>query len=179
MLTIHAAATEIRQGGLSPGELLERCLRRIDELEAKVRAWVFVDHERARAEAEGCAAELRQGRWRGPLHGIPVGIKDIIDVFDWPTAAGSKLWQNSVARHDALVVQRLREAGAVVVGKTATTQYASFDPAPTRNPWRLDRTPGGSSSGSAAAGACGMCLAALGSQTRGAIGRPAAFCGVV
>jgi aspartyl-tRNA(Asn)/glutamyl-tRNA(Gln) amidotransferase subunit A len=179
MLTIHAAAHDMRMGQLTPVELLEQCLRRIDELEPKVRAWVLVDQERARAEAEARAAELRRGQWRGPLHGIPVGIKDIIDVFDWPTACGSKLWQNSVARHDAAVVRRLREAGAVLVGKTATTQYASFDPAPTRNPWRLDRTPGGSSSGSAAAVACGMCLAALGSQTGGSICRPAAFCGVV
>jgi Asp-tRNA(Asn)/Glu-tRNA(Gln) amidotransferase A subunit family amidase len=179
MLTIHAAMTEIRQGRLSPVELLERCLRRIEELEPRVRAWVFVDHERARSEAEERTAELRQGRWRGPLHGIPVGIKDIIDVFDWPTACGSKLWEKSVARQDAVVVRRLREAGAVLVGKTVTTQYASFDPGPTRNPWLLDRTPGGSSSGSAAAVACGMCLAALGSQTGGSICRPAAFCGLV
>ena len=179
MLTIHAAAEQIRDGQLSPVELLETCLRRIDEQEPKVRAWVFVDPERARAEAQALTGELRNGHWRGPLHGIPVGIKDIIDVFDWPTAAGSQLWANSVARQDAVVVRRLRSAGAVLVGKTVTTQYASFDPPPTRNPWRLDRTPGGSSSGSAAAVACGMCLAALGSQTGGSICRPAAFCGVV
>jgi aspartyl-tRNA(Asn)/glutamyl-tRNA(Gln) amidotransferase subunit A len=179
MQTIHAAADEIRQGRLTPVELLEACLRRIDELEPRVRAWVFVDRERARADAQARANELRGGDWRGPLHGIPLGVKDIIDVFDWPTACGSKLWQNSVARQDAPVVRRLREAGAVFVGKTVTTQYASFDPPPTRNPWRLDRTPGGSSSGSAAAVACGMCLAALGSQTGGSICRPAAYCGVV
>src|SRR5436309_6618297 len=178
MLTIHAAADEIRQGRLTPVELLETCLRRIDEVEAKVRAWVFVDRERARAEAEALTAELRGGHWRGPLHGIPIGVKDIIDVFDWPTACGSKLWQNSVARQDATVVRRLRAAGAVFVGKTVTTQYASFDPPPTRNPWRLERTPGGSSSGSAAAVACGMCLAALASQTGGSITRPASYCGV-
>jgi len=179
MLTIHAAAKEIKEGRLSPVDLLESCLRRIDRCEEKIRAWVLVDRERARTEAAALAAELRAGHWRGPLHGIPIGIKDIIDVFDWPTAAGSKLWQNSVARQDATVVQRLRAAGAVFVGKTVTTAYASFDPPPTRNPWRLDRTPGGSSSGSAAAVACGMCLAALGSQTGGSICRPAAFCGVV
>src|SRR5207244_4369186 len=112
------------------------------------------------------------------LHGIPLGIKDIFDVFDWPTAAGSKLWANSVARQDCTVVRKLREAGAVFVGKTVTTQYASFDPPPTRNPWNLDRTPGGSSSGSAAAVACGMCVAAMGSQTGGSIIRPASYCGV-
>jgi aspartyl-tRNA(Asn)/glutamyl-tRNA(Gln) amidotransferase subunit A len=124
------------------------------------------------------AQELRKGPWRGPLHGIPIGIKDIFDMFDWPTAAGSRLWQNSIARQDATVVDRLRRAGAVLVGKTVTTQYASFDPPPTRNPWNPERTPGGSSSGSAAALACGMCLGALGSQTGGSITRPASYCGV-
>src|SRR5207249_7490695 len=112
------------------------------------------------------------------LHGIPVAIKDIFDVFDWPTAAGSRLWAQSIARRDATVVKRLRDAGAVLVGKTVTTQYASFDPPVTRNPWNLERTPGGSSSGSAAAVACGMCLGALGSQTGGSITRPASYCGV-
>jgi aspartyl-tRNA(Asn)/glutamyl-tRNA(Gln) amidotransferase subunit A len=107
-----------------------------------------------------------------------MGIKDIIDVFDWPTACGSRLWKDSVARADAPVVQRLRQAGAVLIGKTVTTTYASFDPSPTRNPWKFDRTPGGSSSGSAAALACGMCLAALASQTGGSITRPASYCGV-
>ena len=97
---------------------------------------MFVDREGARAEAErlherNCGA----ASWRGPLHGIPIGIKDIFDVFDWPTAAGSRLWKDSIARQDATVVRRLREAGAVFVGKTVTTQYASFDPPPTRNPW--------------------------------------------
>ncbi len=178
LATIHAASDAIRRGQTSPLDLLETCLERIDRHEARVRAWVFVDREAARAQAEERAAELRRGRWRGPLHGIPIGIKDIFDVFDWPTAAGSRLWQHSVARQDATVVQRLRQAGAVFVGKTVTTQYASFDPPPTRNPWGAGRTPGGSSSGSAAALACGMCLGALGSQTGGSITRPASFCGV-
>src|SRR5205814_6776822 len=102
----------------------------------------------------------------------------IFDVFDWPTAAGSKLWANSIARQDATVIKHLRQAGAVFMGKTVTTQYASFDPPITRNPWNLNRTPGGSSSGSAAAVACGMCLGALASQTGGSITRPASFCGV-
>src|SRR6266851_5133320 len=178
MLTIHAAAEEIRQGKLSPVELLEACLQRIDRFEEKVRAWVLVDRDGARAVAKERELELHRGQWRGPLHGIPLGIKDIIDVFDWPTAAGSRLWQNSIARQDATVVRKLREAGAVLIGKTVTTQYASFDPPPTRNPWNLARTPGGSSSGSAAAIACGMCLGALGSQTGGSITRPASYCGV-
>jgi aspartyl-tRNA(Asn)/glutamyl-tRNA(Gln) amidotransferase subunit A len=176
--TIHTAAESIRQGRLSPVDLLEACLKRIDTREDRVKAWVLVDREGARAQARQRAEEVRRGGWRGPLHGIPVGIKDIVDVFDWPTAAGSRLWQASVARYDATVVRRLVQAGAVLVGKTVTTLFASFDPPPTRNPWNPARTPGGSSSGSAAALTCGMCLAALGSQTGGSITRPASYCGV-
>jgi aspartyl-tRNA(Asn)/glutamyl-tRNA(Gln) amidotransferase subunit A len=175
---IHAAAEAIREGRLSPVALLERCLGRIDRYEERVRAWVLIDREGAREQARHAEAEVKAGRWRGPLHGIPLGIKDIIDVFDFPTAAGSRLWKDSVARHDATVVRRLRSAGAVIMGKTVTTQYASFDPPPTRNPWKHSRTPGGSSSGSAAAVACGMCLGALATQTGGSITRPASYCGV-
>jgi aspartyl-tRNA(Asn)/glutamyl-tRNA(Gln) amidotransferase subunit A len=176
--TIHAAADDVRAGRRTPVDLLESCLAAIDRHEPKVRAWVFVDRDGARVEAERLTAELKRGQYRGPLHGIPVGIKDIFDVFDWPTACGSRLWEKSIARRDATVVQRLRQAGAVFVGKTVTTQYASFDPPPTRNPHDLSRTPGGSSSGSAAALATGMCLGALGSQTGGSIARPASYCGV-
>src|SRR5438445_2749749 len=178
MWTIYQAAEEIRQGRLSPSELLGDCLSQIDRYEPKVQAWVFVDRESARAQCDALTQELKHGQYRGPLHGIPLGIKDIFDVFDWPTAAGSQLWKQSIARRDATVVGRLRQAGAVFLGKTVTTQYASFDPPPTRNPWNLARTPGGSSSGSAAAVACGMCLGALGSQTGGSIHRPASYCGV-
>src|SRR5947208_15903106 len=176
--TLHAASAALRLGRVSPVDLLDTCLERIDRFEPCVHAWVFVDRDSARADAERTAAELRGGQWRGPLHGIPLGIKDIFDVFDWPTAAGSRLWANSVARQDCAAVEKLRQAGAVFLGKTVTTQYASFDPPPTRNPWDPARTPGGSSSGSAAALACGMCLGALGSQTGGSITRPAAYCGV-
>jgi Asp-tRNA(Asn)/Glu-tRNA(Gln) amidotransferase A subunit family amidase len=178
MQTLHAAAEAIQQGRTTPLELLDQCLANIDRWENKVHAWVFVDRDRARADAERLTDELKRGHRRGPLYGIPVGVKDIFDVFDWPTAAGSKLWANSVARRDATVVSRLRHAGAVFLGKTVTTQWASFDPPATRNPWDRSRTPGGSSSGSAAALACGMCLGALGSQTGGSITRPASYCGV-
>src|SRR4051812_11641936 len=177
-LTITAAAGLIRAGTLSPVELLDICLRRIDRYEARVKAWVYLDRDRARAYAEKLTAELAAGQNRGPLHGIPVGIKDIIDVFDMPTGCGSKLWANSYARRDATCVERLRQAGAGVMGKTGTTAFAYMDPPVTRNPWNLERTPGGSSSGSAAAVACGMCLGALGSQTGGSVTRPASFCGV-
>ncbi|MBY0526083.1 MAG: amidase [Gemmataceae bacterium] len=175
---IHAAAEDIHRGRLTPVDLLETCLASMERLEPKVHAFVHIDRDGARAEAKRLAAELKGGHWRGPLHGIPLGIKDIFDAFDWPTAAGSRLWAQSIARRDATVVERLRRAGAVFVGKTVTTQYASFDPPPTRNPWGLAQTPGGSSSGSAAAVACGMCLGTLASQTGGSITRPAGYCGV-
>ncbi|MCS7046646.1 MAG: amidase [Gemmataceae bacterium] len=178
MQTIHEAAAAIGTGQIAPLDLVDRCLRHIDQWEPHVHAWVFVDGDGARAEARRLGDELAQGRRRGPLHGIPLGIKDIFDVADWPTAAGSKLWAKSIARQDSEVVRRLRAAGAIFLGKTVTTAYASFDPPVTRNPWNLDRTPGGSSSGSAAAVAALMCLGALGSQTGGSITRPASYCGV-
>src|ERR1700722_2763047 len=145
-ISIHAAAGQIRAKKLTPEDLLESVLARIDQLDSQVRAWVLVDREGARRQAKQASEELAAGRDRGPLHGIPLGIKDIFDVRDMPTAAGFKPWQNSIARQDATVVERLRQAGAVFVGKTVTTQFASFDPPPTRNPWRHDQTPGGSSS---------------------------------
>lgn len=176
--TIHQAAAAIRSGGTTPVDLVEQCLRRIDECEERVRAWVFVDREQARQDAARLTEELKRGQNRGPLHGIPIGIKDIIDVYDWPTAAGSERWEKCIARQDAELIKPLRAAGAIFLGKTVTTQFASFDPPVTRNPWNSARTPGGSSSGSAAAVATGMCLGALGSQTGGSITRPASYCGV-
>ncbi len=176
--TLYEAADAIRQKKTTPLDLVEACLANIERCEGQVRAWVLVDGEYARAEARRLGDELGKGRYRGPLHGIPLAVKDIFDVFDWPTAAGSARWAGSVARQDAAVVDNLRRAGAVFLGKTVTTQYASFDPPETRNPWNLERTPGGSSSGSAAAVACLMCLGALGSQTGGSITRPAAYCGI-
>ncbi len=122
--------------------------------------------------------ELADGKCRGPLHGIPIGIKDLIDVAGWPTLVGAPWLPHAPAATDAPLVARLRDAGVIILGKTVTTQFACFDPPPTRNPWDLDRTPGGSSSGSAAAVATGMCLGAVGSQTGGSITRPASFCGV-
>ncbi|MFO0810159.1 MAG: amidase [Gemmataceae bacterium] len=178
MLTIHESAAAMRRGDLTPVDLLDQCLARIDAYEPGVRAWVVIDRDGAREQAERLTAELKRGEDRGPLHGIPIGVKDIIDVFDLPTGCGSKLWANSYARQDATCVKRLRQAGAVILGKTVTTAFAYLDPPVTRNPWNLDRTPGGSSSGSAAAVACGMCLAALGSQTVGSLTRPASYCGV-
>jgi len=176
--TIAAAAAAMRSGELTPVRLLDQCLARIDQLEERVRAWVFVDREGAREQAVRLTDELARGIDRGELHGIPIGVKDLFDVFDWPTAAGSKRWAHSYARQDCPAVARLRDAGAVIMGKTVTVAYAAFDPPVTKNPWDPNRTPGGSSSGSAAAVACGMCLGALGSQTGGSITRPASYCGV-
>jgi aspartyl-tRNA(Asn)/glutamyl-tRNA(Gln) amidotransferase subunit A len=176
--TIHEATEAIQGRSVTPGDLVEQCLEAIERWEHHVHAWVFIDRAYARAEAKRLTDELAGGRYRGPLHGIPIGIKDIYDVHDWPTACGSKLWQNSIARQDSPIVASLREAGAIFLGKTVTTQYASFDPPVTKNPWNLAHTPGGSSSGSAAAVATGMCLGALGSQTGGSITRPASYCGI-
>lgn len=176
--SIADAARSIRSGTLQPGDLVERCLRQIEELEPQVRAWVVVDADGARRAADVAAAELKGGLDRGPLHGIPLGIKDIVDMAGLPTLAGARVRPNVPAAHDAFIVARLREAGAILLGKTVTTEFASFDPPKTRNPWHLERTPGGSSSGSAAATAADMIMAAIGSQTGGSIIRPASYCGV-
>ena len=178
MQTIHEAAEAIQGRRVTPVDLVEECFAAIDRWEKHVHAWVFVDRDHALSEAKRLTEELARGHHRGPLHGIPIGIKDIFDVYDWPTACGSKLWANSIARRDAPVIASLRTAGCIFLGKTVTTQYASFDPPVTKNPWNLAHTPGGSSSGSAAAVATGMCLGALGSQTGGSITRPASYCGI-
>lgn len=176
--TLAQAADQIRGGSLSPVELVELCLAQIDRFENDIHAWVLVDVAGARRAAEESVKELKSGHWRGPLHGIPIGVKDIFDVGELPTKAGSPLRENHVAERDCLIVARLRACGAIVLGKTVTTEFACFDPPVTRNPWNLAHTPGGSSSGSAAALAAQMCPLALGSQTGGSITRPAAFCGV-
>lgn len=172
------AARALRAGRLTASDLLEQCLARIDQWEEQVRAWVLVARDDSRRQAREADLAAVQGHWLGPLHGIPIGIKDLIDVEGWPTRAGSPLTTDRPAAADAPLVARLRAAGAILVGKTVTTEFASFDPPPTRNPWNLACTPGGSSSGSAAAVALGMCLAAIGSQTGGSITRPASYCGI-
>jgi aspartyl-tRNA(Asn)/glutamyl-tRNA(Gln) amidotransferase subunit A len=176
--TIAKAAELIRLRVLRPLELVEHCLARIEQFEPRVRAWVAVDAAGARREALRLETLLEQGSPLSPLHGIPLGIKDIIDVAGWPTKCGSSLRETHIAERDATVVARLRRAGAIILGKTVTTQFACFDPAITRNPWNMQHTPGGSSSGSAAAVALEMCVAAIGTQTGGSIIRPASFCGI-
>jgi len=177
-MTISEYSSRIQAGTLTSSELVASCLKRIDALESQIHAWVCVDRDGALATAKQLDAELAEGRCRGPLHGIPIGVKDIVNVRGLPTRVGSSLTSEQPVAEDAVVVARLRAAGAVILGKTVTTEYASFDPPPTRNPWNLGHTPGGSSSGSAAAVAAGMCVAALGTQTGGSIIRPASFCGV-
>jgi amidase len=160
---------------LSSAELVERCLARVAAREDDVQAWAHLDAGLARAQARARDAEAP----RGPLHGIPVAIKDIIDTADLPTERGTVLHGGRRPEADAVCVARLRAAGAVVLGKTVTTELATWAPSATRNPWDLSRTPGGSSSGSAAAVADGMVPLAVGTQTVGSTIRPAAFCGVV
>jgi Asp-tRNA(Asn)/Glu-tRNA(Gln) amidotransferase A subunit family amidase len=172
------AAREIREGKLSSTELVEGCLQRIRSLEPKVQAWTFLDEEHALAQARALDERKHSGEPLGPLHGVPVGLKDIIDTADMPTENGTVLHQGRTPREDAGVVTMLRAAGAVILGKTVTTECAYFTPGKTRNPHNPEHTPGGSSSGSAAAVAAGMVPLALGSQTAGSVIRPAAFCGV-
>jgi aspartyl-tRNA(Asn)/glutamyl-tRNA(Gln) amidotransferase subunit A len=176
--TIEGVGRALRAGQTTCALVLEKCLDRIEEWEPRLKAWVRVDRVGAMEQARALDEERAGGKYRGPLHGIPIGIKDIIDVKGLPTAAGYEPWRDHIAACDAKLVAQLREAGAVILGKTGTTQFAWIDPPPTRNPWNLERTPGGSSSGSAAAVAVGMCLGAIGSQTGGSIIRPASFCGV-
>lgn len=175
--TIASLQKRLRGGELRCEEILDHCLERIDHWEPRIHAWVRLDREGARAQARELDSQLQQGHWFGPLHGIPMGIKDLFDWEAWPTMAGFPPYADRIAPRDSVVVGTLRQSGAVLLGKTVTTQFASFDPPVTGNPWNPARTPGGSSSGSAAAVATGMCIAAIGSQTGGSITRPASFCG--
>ena len=173
------AVAAVRAGRLTATALVDACLHRIDARDGDLQAWVTVDRAGALAQAAALDAEARDGRWRGPLHGLPVGLKDIFHVAGLRTTAGARGFADSIPAEDAGSVARLRAAGAVVLGKLQTTEFAYADPAVTRNPWNADRTPGGSSAGSAAAVAARMVPVALGSQTVGSVLRPAAFCGVV
>jgi Asp-tRNA(Asn)/Glu-tRNA(Gln) amidotransferase A subunit family amidase len=178
MASATEAAQQIREGRLTSAELVQSCLERIRSLEPKVQAWTFLDEEHALAQARALDERKRNGEPLGPLHGVPVGVKDIIDTADMPTENGTVLHQGRTPREDAGVVTMLRVAGAVILGKTVTTECAYFTPGKTRNPHNPEHTPGGSSSGSAAAVGAGMVPLALGSQTAGSVIRPAAFCGV-
>src|SRR5215510_13762652 len=178
-LTAYEAARRIRQREVSPVALVESLLQRIDRLEPKVQAWVTIDRAGALATAQLQEQELQRGSRRGPLHGVPIGIKDIYWTAGIKTTCGSRIFADHVPNYDATTVARLKQAGAIILGKTVTTEFATAEPSPTRNPWHLEHTPGGSSSGSAAAVAARVVPAALGSQTGGSTLRPASYCGIV
>jgi Asp-tRNA(Asn)/Glu-tRNA(Gln) amidotransferase A subunit family amidase len=177
-LTATDAAAEIARGAVSAEDYTRACLDRIEAVDGEIKAFVHLDRDHALAQARARDERRLQGLPIGPLHGIPVAVKDIIDTADYPTELGSPIGAGRRPRHDATVVTKLRAAGAVIMGKSVTTEFAYYHPGPTRNPHDHARTPGGSSSGSAAAVAADMVPLALGSQTNGSVIRPAAFCGV-
>ena len=185
-LSIHEVATLVKQKKISPVEIMRACLARTEALNPLLNAFITVTGESALAEARRAESEVQRGQWRGPLHGIPIGLKDLIDTAGVRTTAASALFKDRVPQEDAPVVQRLREAGAVFLGKlnmhelafgptTRTTSYFGR----VRNPWATEHISGGSSGGSGAAVAAALCYAALGSDTGGSIRQPAAFCGIV
>lgn len=182
--SLAQAARDIRSGKLSPVSLVEECLSRVDRLDGRLNAFVTLARESARAAAAAAEKEIRAGQWRGPLHGIPIGIKDVIDVEGLPTTAQSRQLEGYVPPGDAPAVRRLRDAGAILLGKLTTHEFAFGTPTwgppgpPARNPWNTERFAGGSSSGPAVAAATGMVLGAVGTDTAGSIRSPAALCAV-
>lgn len=177
-LGVCDALAAVRDGRTSAEELVGGCLARIRADESRVQAWAFLDEAYALEQARAVDLVRKEGRPMGPLHGLPVGVKDIIDTQDMPTEDGTVLHAGRRPVSDAAVVERLRQAGAIILGKTVTTELATYSPGKTRNPHNPEHTPGGSSSGSAAAVAACMVPGAIGTQTNGSVIRPAAFCGV-
>ncbi len=178
-LTAAQSARAIRQKELTPVELAESVLGRIEALEPSLQAWVYLDREAVLTDAREKAAAQDRGESLGPLHGVPIGLKDIYYTAGIPTTACSKVYADFVPEYDGTTVRLLKQAGAIILGKTVTTEFACMDPSPTFNPWNAACTPGGSSSGSAVSVAARMCPAALGSQTVGSVLRPASYNGVV
>jgi aspartyl-tRNA(Asn)/glutamyl-tRNA(Gln) amidotransferase subunit A len=183
-LSIAELAPRLRERQLSPVELTEAYLQRIERLDGQLNSFLRVLPDEARAAARAAETEIGRGDWRGPLHGVPLGIKDLFDVAGVPNTLGSKVLLDNVPTTDATVVQRLRQAGAVILGKHNLHEFAfgitSENPhfGVVRNPWNLDRVPGGSSGGTAAAVAAGLCVGGLGSDTGASIRAPASWCGV-
>ena len=178
-LSVVEAAAQIREGSLSPVTLAESLLNRIDALDGDLQAWVTIDRDAVLAVAGEREADVRQGAPLGPIHGVPVGLKDIYYTAGMLTACGSRVYGDFVPSFDATSVVNIKAAGGIILGKAVTTEFATSDPSPTHNPWNLEHTPGGSSSGSSAAVAARMVPAALGSQTGGSTCRPAAYNGIV
>ena len=184
-LSIAAASGLLRRKEISPVELTTSCLRRIEQLNPTINAFITVLAESALDQARTAEAEILAGAWRGPLHGIPIGLKDLIDTAGIRTTCGSALFADRVPSEDAEVVRLLKTAGAVLIGKQNMQEFAwggtssSSYFGPVRNPWDTERIAGGSSGGSAAAVAAGMCFGAVGTDTGGSVRQPAAFCGIV
>lgn len=185
LLSVERAAVLVRSKEVSPVELVRACLGRIEALNPSLNAFISVTGAAALEQARIAESEVQRGQWRGPLHGIPLALKDMIDTAGTSTTAASALYQNRVPERDAAVVERLQRAGAVILGKLNMQEFAYGGTSvpshfgPTRNPWRLECIAGGSSGGSAAAVAAGLCYGSLGTDTGGSIRQPAAFCGVV
>src|SRR6476660_3201334 len=183
-LTIAEAAKLIHQRELSPVELVDSRLARIEKLDGKLHSFIRVLADTARAEARAAESDIAAGKYRGPLHGIPLGLKDIYETAGIPTTGHSKVMQDHVPKADAFSVKKLRDAGAVVMGKLATHEFALGGPSfdlpwpPARNPWDTTRFTGGSSSGTGASVAAGLVLGGTGSDTGGSIRGPSAFCGL-
>src|SRR5215467_1712790 len=177
MRSYLAETAGFASGRGNPRDFLERCLADLETWEPKIGAFVTLNLAVARAAADAATARWRAGKPLSQIDGMPIGIKDIIETIDMPTEQGSPLFVGWRTERDAAAVAALREAGAVVLGKTVTTEFAATFPRGTRNPWDLARTPGGSSSGSAAAVAAGLVPAALGTQVIGSTIRPASYCG--
>jgi len=175
-LTLTAAAAVIASGDISSERLVRDCLDRIEQRDPEIHAWAFVDPELALAQARACDKATDR---LGPLHGVPIGVKDIIETADMPTGMGSPIYEGNRTLNDAACVALMRAGGAVILGKTVTVEFAGMAPPPTRNPHNTAHTPGGSSSGSAAAVADLMVPAAFGTQTAGSVHRPAAYCGII
>ena len=178
-LSASEAARLIKTKELSPVTLAQSLLGRIDSLEPALKAWVYLDREEVLTEARRKEQDVGSGAELGPLHGVPIGLKDIYYTAGIPTTACSRVYADFVPNYDAATVSSLKQAGAIMLGKTVTTEFACMDPSPTINPWNPAHTPGGSSSGSAVAVASRMCPAAMGSQTVGSVLRPASYNGLV
>ena len=176
-LSATEAAAHIAAGRLKSVQLVQSCLDRIAETDDGIHAWAHLDAEVALKQAEECDRQRQRGLATGPLHGLPVGLKDIVDTRDMPTQRGTPIFSGRQTGEDARIVELLREAGAVIMGKTVTTELAFMHASNTRNPHHPDHSPGGSSSGSAAAVAAGHVPLAVGTQTNGSVIRPASFCG--
>jgi aspartyl-tRNA(Asn)/glutamyl-tRNA(Gln) amidotransferase subunit A len=184
-LTLAVAAERVRTRASSPVELVKACLQRIERLNSRLNAYITVTAEAALSRARELEAEAKRGQWRGPLHGIPIALKDNIDTAGIRTTAASELFKDRIPTADAEVVRKLKSAGAIVLGKSNLHEFAYGGTSsvsyfgPVHNPWAMDRIPGGSSGGSAAATAASLCFASLGTDTAASVRGPASFCGIV